>query len=165
MRTPTVFHPQYITHAMPSVNGTQLAHAKVYRADQTGNRPGWEAGVGNTASGDIQIWEGPCRVQANIDWRARTRDVQGEFDATMATRIQLPMLRNEFGATLNTDGSIDTYAPDPKFAFGDIVIVTEVHGPGQRTLLEKRYTVRNALPSTNMWLHDLLTDVGTSLHG
>lgn len=163
MRTPTVFHPLYITHVMPSVNGTQLARARVYR-NSTG-RPQWEPGVGNVASGDVQIWEGPCRVQANIDWRARTRELQGEFDATMATRIQLPMNHNEFGAVLNTDGTINTYAPDPSFAFGDIVEVTEVNGPGQETLLHKRYTVRNALPSTNMWVHDLLTDVGTSLHG
>lgn len=165
MRTATVFHPLYVTHVQPSANGTQTARCKIYRADQTGARPGWEPGIGTTTSGDEQIWEGACRVQPNIDWRARTRDVQGEWDATMATRINIPMHKNEFGAVLDVDGNIVTYAPDPVFAFGDIVVVTEVNGPGQRTLLDKRYTVRMALPSTNMWVHDLLCDVGTTLHG
>jgi hypothetical protein len=162
MRQATVFHPLYYTHPMPSVNGFDTAHGKVYR---NSGRPEWEPGVGNTSSGDQQIWEGPLRVQPNIDWRARTRDVQGEYDATMATRITLPMLRNEYNATRDANNNIVTYSPDPVFAFGDVVEVTTVSGPGQRTLLKKRYTVRNALPSTNMWEHDLLTDVGTTLHG
>lgn len=163
MRTPTVFHPQYMTHVAPSVNGTMIAYGKIYRSNAS--LPDWEPGVGNVTDPYLQIWEGNMRVQPNIDWRARTREFQGEYDATMATRFNLPFHKNMWGAVLNADGTVNTYAPDPKFAFGDIIEVTVVNGPGQRTLLGKRYTVRMALPSTNMFQHDLLTDVGTSLHG
>lgn len=140
-----------------------LAYGQVFTP--TGQETTWVAGVGNQDNAYEQVWEGRLRVQPNIDWRARARNFAGEFDATMATRISLPMHENRFGAVFNPDGSVKTYAPDPVFSLGDVVVVTQVNGQGQRTLLGKRYTVRNALPSTNMWEHDLLTDVGTSIHG
>lgn len=163
MRTPTVFDPRFITHMMPTVNSTFVARARVYRAQST--RPNWEPGVGNVDGTYEPIWEGPCRVQPNIDWRARTRDNEGEIDATMAVRIDLPMMRNEYGATLDASGKIVTYADDPEFTFGDTLEVTVPAGPGQGTLLRKHFTVRNALPSTTMWHHNLLCDVGTTRHG
>jgi hypothetical protein len=121
--------------------------------------------VGNQAPTDTQIWAGDVRVQPNIDWRARVRDFDGEYDATMAVRFDLPMHKNEFGATFDSNGKVIHFADDPVFAFGDRIVVTDLAGPGQRTLLNKVYTVRNALPSTTMFQHNLLCDVGTSFHG
>lgn len=163
MRTPSVFDPRYIAHVQPTINSTMLARATVRRPNA--ERPGWEPGVGNTTSAYVQIWAGACRVQPNIDWRARVRDFQGEYDATMAVRINLPMHKNELGAVRDALGNILTYADDPEFALGDVVELTELAGPGQRTLLGKAFTVRNALPSTTMFQHNLLCDVGTTFHG
>jgi hypothetical protein len=163
MRAPTTFDPRYLTHTRPTLRGFMLAYGQVFRPN--GQETTWVAGQGNQDNAYVLIWEGNLRIQANIDWRARARNNNGEFDATMATRINLPMHENHYGAVLNTDGTVQTFAPDPVFAFGDVVVVTQVNGQGQRTLLGKRYTVRMALPSTNMWEHDLLTDVGTSIHG
>jgi hypothetical protein len=163
MRKPTTFDPRYLTHARPAVNGFMLAYGQVFKP--TGEEVKWVPGQGNLDNAYTLVWEGRLRVQPNIDWRARSRDFAGEWDATMATRINMPMHENYFGAVLNQDGTVKTFAADPVFALGDVVVVTKVNGQGQRTLLNKRYTVRNALPSTNMWEHDLLTDVGTSIHG
>jgi hypothetical protein len=162
MKRHGVFDPRFIQHVQPTVNSLSVARVKVSRA--ASSRPDWEPGVGNVNDPFQQIWEGPGRVQPNIDWRARTRDFQGEWDATMAVRIDLPMGVNEFGATF-VDGVLIAYNTDPAFAFGDIVEVITIAGPGQETLLGKKYTVRTALPSTTMWQHNLLCDVGTSLHG
>lgn len=158
-----MFHPRYITHMMPTVNATMLARCRVFRARET--RPEWKQGVGNQDGTYEVIWEGPCRVQPNIDWRARVRDNEGEIDATMAVRIDLPMLKNEHGAELDSNGNVLTYGDDPAFAFGDAVEIIATAGPGQQTLMGKHFTVRNALPSTNIWQHNLLCDVGTTLHG
>lgn len=163
MRRGSVFDPRFITHVQPTVNGFMTARCKVFRPNQ--NRPGWVPGVGNTDGAFDQIWEGICRAQPNIDWRARVRDFEGEYDATMAVRIDLPMNMNEYGATRDVNGNITRYGADPNFALGDLVNIVKVAGPGQDTLLNKEFTVRNALPSTTMFQHNLLCDVGTSLHG
>lgn len=163
MRRGGVFDPRYVSHVQPTLNTTLPAKCAIYRP--TTERPGWEPGVGNTDGAFVQIWAGDCRVQPNINWRARVRDFEGEYDATMAVLFVLPMHKNEFGATLGPDGKIIDYSNDPEFALGDSIVLTRTSGPGQRTLLDKRYTVRNALPSTDMFQHALLTDVGTSLHG
>lgn len=163
MRRGGVFDPRFVPHVQPTVNGTMVAKCAVYRPNS--DRPEWTPGVGNTDASVDQIWAGTCRVQPNIDWRARVRDFEGEYDATMAVRINLPMKHNEFGATLDSDNNIVAYADDPEFALGDRVVMTELGGPGQETLLNKVFTVRNALPSTTMFEHNLLCDVGTSLHG
>jgi hypothetical protein len=162
MRRGGVFDPRMVKHVQPSLNTTLKAKAKIYRP---GARPEWEPGMGNKEPTDTQIWAGDVRVQPNIDWRARVRDFGGEYDATMAVRFDLPMHKNEYGATFDTDGKVIHFADDPVFAFGDRIVVTELAGPGQRTLLDKVYTVRNALPSTTMFQHNLLCDVGTSFHG
>lgn len=163
MRRGSVFDPRMIDHVQPTVNSLLPARCQVFRPN--GTRPGWEPGVGNTPGAFDQIWEGDCRVQPNIDWRARVRDFEGEYDATMAVRFNLPFHKNEFGATRDANNKIIEYANDPEFALGDSIVVLSLGGPGERTLLDKRFTVRNALPSTTMFQHNLLTDVGTSLHG
>lgn len=163
MRRGGVYHPKYIQHVQPSVNTTMRAKCVIFR--QGGDRDQWVPGQGNVARDLPQIWAGSCRIQPNIDWRARVRDFEGEYDATMAVRFDLPMHKNEFGAVLDADGKIVTYADDPVFEFGDLIEVTQIAGPGQHTLLDKSFVVRNALPSTEMFQHNLLCDVGTSLHG
>lgn len=163
MRKGGVFDPRRIAHVQHSINTTLVARAAIFRPNP--ERPGWEPGVGNTDAAFTQIWEGRCRVQPNIDWRARVRDFEGEYDATMAVRFNLPFNRNEFNAVRDTNGIITHFAQDPVFALGDTVRVLAIAGPGQETLLGKSYTVRNALPSSDMFAHNLLCDVGTSLHG
>lgn len=163
MRRGGVYDPRFIQRMMPVASSlASLARCTIFRPD--GERPTWTPGVGVSDSSE-QIWAGVCRVQPNMDWRARVRDFDGEYDATTAVRIDLPMNKNEFGATLDANNNIVAYSPDPIFALGDHVIIVTVVGPGQETLLDKTFTVRNALPSTTMFQHNLLCDIGTSLHG
>lgn len=163
MRNPSVFDPRYFTHLRPTVNSTQIGRVEVFRP--TGEHPGWERGVGNLDNAFELVWRSNGRVQPNIDWRARVREFSGEFDATMAVRIQLPIGQNEIGATYDANGAVIQYGPEVEFAMGYVVRVLETPVSGTSDLLNRDYTVRNALPSTNMWLHNLLCDVGTNPNG
>lgn len=162
MKVGTVFHPRYPYHARPVANGRMTATIEVYATN--GQHEEWEPGVGMVNPGRTLIWKSKGSVQPNIDWRARTRDHAGEFNATMAVRFDLPIGMNEVGA-VKVDGKIVSYGPDPVFALGDIVIVTESPVSGTESLIGREYTVRNALPSSYMWQHNLLCDVGTNING
>lgn len=164
MRRTAVYDPRFIRSMQPAAIGlASLIRCAVFRT--IGDRPGWVAGSGNTPDTVTKLWEGFCRVQPMIDMRARAGDFAGEYDAVEAVRFNLPFERNEFGATLDINNKIVTYGDDPVFAYGDMIDVTQVFNPGQQVLLPKRFTVRNALSSTTALQHDLLCDVGASLHG
>jgi hypothetical protein len=162
MRVGGFFHPKYVTHVRPVVESSQIARAEVYKP--TGQHPQWVAGEGMKDNMLELVWQGAARVQPNIDWRARVRDVAGEFDATMAVRIQLPIGKNEFGGVKEGNEWV-SYGIDPIFSLGYVVRVVGTPVTGSEILQHRDYTVRNALPSSNQWVHNLLCDVGTNPNG
>lgn len=163
MRTPTTFDPRYLTHVRPVLDGFMLAHATV--SEPTGEHPKWEPGVGTLDNAWRTVWAGPVRVQPNIDWRARARDNTGEWDATMAVRVSVPIAKNEHGAVRDTNGDILTYSPDPVFSLGHVLLIDSVNYEWMQDWLTRRLTVRNAMTNTQAWEYDLLCDAGTSRHG
>jgi hypothetical protein len=159
MRAGGFFHPNYATHVRPTVNSSQIARVEVFKP--TGEHPSWEPGVGMENNLLELVWLGQGRVQPNIDWRARVRNFSGEYDATHAVRVQLPIGKNEFGGE-KINGEWVKYGEDPNFSMGYVVRVKETPVAGTELLFGRDYTVRNALPSSNMWLYNLLCDTGTT---
>lgn len=159
MRASTVFDPRYFYHARPTVESTQIAHIEVFE-----HIPGvpseWTPGVGMNNPWILR-WKGQGRVQPNKDWRARAREVAGEFSATHAVRIQLGIGKNELGAVYDDDGNIIQYGTDPSFGLGWRVHVVEVPITGADKLLTRDYLIRNAIVSSNTWSYRLLCDTDT----
>lgn len=162
MRTSTVFDPRYFYHARPTVEGTQIAHIEI--SEPTSLPAQWTPGVGMSNPWTLR-WKGQARVQPNKDWRARQREVSGEFTATHAVRIQMGIGKNELGAVrvdpLDPNSEILSYGPDPAFGLGWRVHVVEVPLEGADNLLTRDYVVRNAIVSSNTWAYRLLCDTDT----
>lgn len=162
-RTLGAFHPQFFYHARPVVESTMLAGVNIYRP--TGNQSTWTPGEGMSTDAYELVWMGDARIQPNKDWRARDREFAGEFDATHAVRIQIPMQKNRLGAVVDTDGRIISYGPEVEFHKDFYVKVTATYVKGTEELINTRYTVRNAVNSSNAWVHNLLCDTGTKSAG
>lgn len=158
-----VFHPRFFYHARPTVESTMLAAVNIYRP--TGEQSEWVPGVGMDDDAYELVWQGDARIQPNIDWRARDREFAGEFDATHAVRIQVPIGKNKLGAVYGNNGEIIEYGPDPEFYKDFVVRTMASYVKGTEKLVGMRYTVRNALNSSNAWVHNLLCDTGTKTGG
>ena len=154
-----IFHPLFAYHPRNALAGSQQTLVEVYAP--TGGVAEWNPGVGMEDNTLALVWRGYARVQPNIDWRARTRDHGNEFNAIHAVRIQLGIGKNLHGATLNPDGSVQTYGTDPTFAKDFVVKVVESPVSGTQGLLDKAFVVRNALTNDKAWLYNLLCDTGT----
>lgn len=158
MRRGGAFHPQFFYHARPVIDSLMIARVQVSKP--TGELASW-TGTGMTNNAYEVVWEGHARIQPNKDWRARTREFAGEFDATQAIRVQLPVAQNELGAVRDDKGKIVSYGPDPEFAKDYIVQVIDSRVKGTERLEGGQYTVRNAISSSNAWVYNLLCDTGT----
>lgn len=162
MRTGGVFHPDFFYAPRRTTGTTQLAGVEIYDLD--GTTPGWEPGVGNLPSGAKLIWKSEARVQPNKDWRARPREVQYEYDATHAIRVQVPIGKNLAGAKYedpNDPLKITEYGPDVDFIKDMVVRVVSGPVQGFETSLGDEFTIRNAHQSQNLWLYNLLCDTKT----
>lgn len=157
-----VFHPRFFYHARPTVESTMLARVEIYRP--TGKQSNWTPGEGMSNDAYELVWVGDARIQPNIDWRAREREFAGEFDATHAVRVQVPMQRNELNA-VKVNGEYVSYSPDPEFYKDFVVKVVASYVKGTDKLVGMKYTVRNAINSSNAWVHNLLCDTGTKTGG
>lgn len=154
-----IFHPSFFYHARPAVESAQVTRIEVYAP--TGEVAKWTPGSGMGDNLLKLVWVGHGRLQPDKDWRARAKDQGNEHDAVQAVRIQLPIGQNEHDAVRDAAGKIITYGPDPLFAKDFVVRATETYVIGTEELLHRDYYVRNALPSGNAWLYNLLCDTGT----
>ncbi len=159
-----VFHPNFFYAPRRTVESAMIAQVRV--SEPTGNVATWTPGSGMSSGIYAPIWEGHARVQPNKDWRARPREQVGEFDAVHAIRVQLPIGKNEWGATYDPiSGEITAYAPDPEFYKDYMVEVVNTDVIGAEQLEGDVYYIRNAKTSANLWLYNLLCDTGTRASG
>lgn len=145
----------------------------------TGAVPEWLGGDEMSAEPWELVWEGYGRVQPNKDWRARPKEISGEFDAVHAVRVQIPIGKNLLGAVPRTTGfgassfgadgfgglagkdEYISYGPDPLFAKDFAIRINNMPVIGTESMESKQLIVRNALISSNAWVHNLLCDIGT----
>lgn len=163
MRKPGIFHPEFFYHPRPTIQTAMVARVDIYKP--TGQAAEWDGADGMDDNLLELIWRSNARVQPNIDWRARTRKFVGEFDATQAVRVQVPIGYNELGAVRDEHGEFITYGPDVEFFMGYVVKLTASAVKGTESMVGNEYVVRNALKSSNTWVHNLLCDTGTKTGG
>lgn len=164
MRVGGVFHPDFFYAPRRTVETAALTHIKIYAL--TPNGAEWEPGVGLVVEDDTLVWEGLGRFQPNKDWRARPREVQFEFDAMQAVRIQIPIGKNRVGAVYDDlRGRYTSYGTDPHFIKDMRVEV--IGGPvkGFEIIEGDNLYIRNALQSQNLWHYNLLCDTKTGGNG
>lgn len=173
-----IFHPDFFYHARPVVESAMIAKITIW--EPTGAVPEWLGGNEMSADPWRLVWVGFGRVQPNKDWRARPKEVGGEMDAVHAIRVQIPIGKNLLGAVtggrepfgagdFGDDGfggviegyEIIEYGPDPLFAKDFAIRVDNMPVIGTESMESKQLIVRNALISSNAWVHNLLCDIGT----
>lgn len=160
MRGGGIFHPNFFYHPRRTVESAELVHIKIYKL--TPNSVEWTPGVGMEVEDDTLIWEGRGRFQPNKDWRARPREVQYEYDAVMAVRIQIPIGKNLVGAVWDDDKERYTvYGDDPLFVKDLRVEVVDGPAIGFENQEGTNLYVRNAVQNQNLWQYNLLCDVKT----
>lgn len=150
MRAGMVFHPEWSYRARPVANSPMLARVEIWRP--TGETPEWN-GTDEMSGGYELVWVSRARLQPNKDWRARTKQFAGEYDAVHAIRVQVPIGGNEL-----ENQTVD---------FTKDYIVRVIASPiiGTENLIDQEYVVRNASLSSNAWVHNLLCDFGTRQNG
>lgn len=160
MRVGGVFHPDFFYVPRRTVESAELVHIKIY--DLTPEGAEWEPGVGLEITPDTLLWEGHGRFQPNKDWRSRPREVQFEYDAVQAVRIQIPIGRNLVGSVYDdTLGRYTAYGPDPEFAKDMRVEVISGPVKGFENTEGKNLFIRNAIQNQNLWQYNLLCDTKT----
>lgn len=164
MRVGGVFHPDFFYAPRRTVDTADLTDIRIYAL--TPNGAEWEFGVGLELEPDTLVWEGKGRFQPNKDWRARPREVQFEYDAVQAVRIQIPVGKNLVGAVYDPVAKRYTsYGNDPQFVKDMRVEV--IGGPvsGFEIMEGDNLYIRNALQSQNLWHYNLLCDTKTGAQG
>lgn len=160
MRVGGVFHPDFFYVPRRTVETAELVHLKIYQLTPGGGE--WVPGVGMDIEPDTLVWEGQGRFQPNKDWRSRPREVQFEYDAVQAVRIQIPIGRNLVGATYDTDTERYTaYGTDPEFVKDMRVEVIDGPVKGFENTEGKNLYIRNAIQNQNLWQYNLLCDTKT----
>lgn len=160
MRVGGIFHPDFFYTPRRTVETAELVHIKIYQLTPGGGE--WEPGVGMVIEPDTLVWEGQGRFQPNKDWRSRPREVQFEYDAVQAVRIQIPIGRNLLGATYDTIAERYTaYGTDPEFVKDMRVEVIDGPVKGFENTEGKNLYIRNAIQNQNLWQYNLLCDTKT----
>ena len=153
-------HPQFFYHPRRTVNSAQLVNIEIYSLNPAGDD--WSPGVGFTSPGDVLVWKGKGRVQPNKDWRARPREVQFEYDAVQAVRVQIPIGKNLLGAMYNmVEKRYTSYGPDPKFVKDMRVKILNGPVKGYKMMEGDNLYIRNAVQNQNLWVYNLLCDTKT----
>ena len=164
MRTGGIFHPNFFYAPRTSLETADLVKLKIYKL--TPNAAEWEPGVGVTTTPDTLVWEGRGRFQPNKDWRSRPREVQFEYDAIQAVRIQIPIGKNLVGAMYNTvENRYVSYGADPEFVKDMRVEVVDGSVTGFDSTEGKNLYIRNAIQNQNLWHYNLLCDTKTGSQG
>ena len=160
MRVGGIFHPDFFFSPRRTVETAELVHLKIYA--MTPEAAEWEPEVGLTVKDDDLLWEGYGRYQPNKDWRSRPREVQFEYDAVQAVRIQIPIGRNLLGSVKDPQtGRYTQYGPDPNFIKDMRVEVIDGPVKGFENSEGTNLYIRNAIQNQNLWQYNLLCDVKT----
>ena len=164
MRTGGIFHPNFFYVPRTSLETADLVKLKIYKL--TPNAAEWEPGVGMSTTPDTLVWEGRGRFQPNKDWRSRPREVQFEYDAIQAARIQIPIGKNLVGAMYNmVEKRYVSYGVDPEFVKDMRVEVVDGSVTGFDSTEGKNLYIRNAIQNQNLWHYNLLCDAKTGSQG
>lgn len=162
MRAGGVFHPEFFYVPRRTTSTAELADIEIFQLSLDPQN-GWTPGVGIGVTPDTLLWKGKARVQPNKDWRARPREVQFEYDATQAVRVQVPIGKNLVGATWDPVlKRYTSYGEDPRF--DKDLRVNVLGGPvkGYKQMEGSNLYVRNAIVNQNLWVYNLLCDTKTS---
>lgn len=160
MRVGGIFHPDFFYAPRRTVETAELVHLKIYALAPAGAE--WVPEVGLEIEPDTLVWEGYGRFQPNKDWRSRPREVQFEYDAVQAVRIQIPVGKNLLGATYNsTEERYTAYGVDPVFVKDMRVEVVDGPVNGFEMMEGNNLYIRNAIQNQNLWQYNLLCDTKT----
>lgn len=161
MRVGGVFHPDFFYTPRRTTDTTQLADLEIFFT--TPEADVWVPGVGVNPVPDVLAWTGKGRVQPNKDWRSRPREVQFEYDAVQAVRVQIPIGQNLAGATYdpNDPTRVIAFGPDPHFVKDMRVRIKGGPVNGFQLMEGDNLMIRNAVQSQNLWLYNLLCDIKT----
>lgn len=160
MRAGGIFHPNFFYAPRRTTDTSQLVDLSIY--DLTPDAIGWEPGVGVDVTPDTLIWRGKGRVQPNKDWRARPREVQFEYDAVQAVRVQIPIGKNLVGAVWDPVAKRYTsYGDDPEFVKDLRVHIDAGPVKGFEGMEGDNLYIRNAIQNQNLWVYNLLCDTKT----
>lgn len=160
MRVGGIFHPDFFYAPRRTVETAELVHIKIY--DLTPNGAEWTPGIGLEIEPDTLLWEGQGRFQPNKDWRSRPREVQFEYDAVQAVRIQIPIGKNWVGSAKDPiTGRYISYGEDPNFVKDMRVEVVDGPVSGFEHTEGKNLYIRNAIQNQNLWQYNLLCDTKT----
>lgn len=160
MRAGGIFHPNFFYAPRRTLDTSQLIDINIY--DLTPNGAEWFPGVGMDVDPDTLLWSGKGRFQPNKDWRSRPREVQFEYDAVQAVRIQIPIGKNLLGAVWDeNEKRYTSYGTDPEFVKD--LRVEVIGGPvkGFESTEGKNLYIRNAIQNQNLWVYNLLCDTKT----
>lgn len=156
-------HPRFLTHTRPTWRGLMPAKGKLYRtvADPVGTI-NWTPDALDPAeqlpksvnTGGL-IYEGPVRIQPNVDWRARSNNTRDQTVTDFAFRVEIDFEANEVSG-----GAL------PIIHVDDVFRVTELFYEGSDPqLLMHTFLVRVMVPSTTAWTRVLLCDVNMNQVG
>lgn len=160
MRAGGIFHPNFFYAPRRTLNTSYLTELKIYRL--TPNAIDWEFGEEPTVEPDVLVWHGMGRFQPNKDWRSRPREVQFEYDAVQAVRIQIPIGKNLVGSRRDpTTEEIIEYGSDPDFVKDMRVQVVSGNVEGFQMMEDDNLYIRNAIQNQNLWHYNLLCDTKT----
>lgn len=155
-----VFHPNFFYAPRRTLDTTQLVNLEIYFLTPNGGE--WEPGEGLEAEPDELVWRGQGRFQPNKDWRSRPREVQFEYDAVQAVRIQIPIGKNLVGAVWDDElGRYTSYGEDPRFVKDMRVVAVDGPVKGFESTEHKNLYIRNAIQNQNLWVYNLLCDTKT----
>lgn len=160
MRAGGIFNPKFFYHPRPTLGTTQLVKVSIFEMNP--NAGDWTPEVGIDPNYDTLVWTGHARVQPNKDWRARPREVQYEYDAVQAVRVQISIGKNLLGAVWDPDQERYTsYGPDPEFIKDMRVHIDEGPVTGFEGMEGDNLYIRNAIQNQNLWVYNLLCDTKT----
>ena len=160
MRVGGILHPNFFYAPRRTVESAEIVDIQIYRVAPNGDD--WDPYKGMQPEPDELVWKGKGRFQPNIDWRARPREVQFEYDATHSVRIQIPVGKNQVGAVWNEAAQrFTSYGEDPKFIKDMRVWVDKAPVKGFEYQEGINLFIRNALSTQNVWQYNLLCDTKT----
>lgn len=160
MRAGGIFHPNFFYAPRRTVETAELVNIKIY--DLTPGGGEWTPGVGLEVEPDTLVWVGQGRFQPNKDWRSRPREVQFEYDAVQAVRIQIPIGKNQLDAVWDEAANrYISYGVDPAFVKDMRVEVIDGPAIGFENTEGKNLYIRNAIQNQNLWQYNLLCDTKT----
>jgi hypothetical protein len=162
LNTRSMIDPRWPFHQREVVAGSMLAYVEI--AHPQTDAVEWNPMQGDVFDGTTDYvlhYQGPARIQPNVDWRARVHKLDGQIITEHAVRIQVPFNRNEITNPVllpdQTTGALGIVH------VSDVVRVLEganLFGTDvDEAVTLATYVIRNISISSNEWTRILLCDV------